>query len=83
MGVRDYELDSYGVINSSIFQNSFEHTRHMFLEASGVKMSDLVRLGYRPIITKAEMEHLSPLRSKDDFVVKLELASLTKVRFVF
>ena len=45
MGVRDYELDSYGVINSSVFQNSFEHTHHMFLEASDVKMSDLVRLG--------------------------------------
>ncbi|MBL4823929.1 MAG: acyl-CoA thioesterase [SAR324 cluster bacterium] len=83
MEVRDYELDRFGVINNAVYQNYLEHTRHKFLEANGVKMVDLLERGFSPVITKAEIEYRSSLQSKDDFVVNLELASLSKVKFVF
>ena len=83
MTVRDYELDRFGVINNAVYQNYLEHTRHKFLEANGVKMVDLLERGFSPVITKAEIEYRSSLQSKDDFVVNLELASLSKVKFVF
>ena len=83
MTVRDYELDRFGVINNAVYQNYLEHSRHMFLENNGVRMVDLVERGFSPVITKAEIEYRNSLQSKDDFVVNLELASLTKVKFVF
>ena len=83
MTVRDYELDRFGGINNAVYQNYLEHTRHKFLEANGVKMVDLLERGFSPVITKAEIEYRSSLQSKDDFVVNLELASLSKVKLVF
>jgi len=81
--VRDYECDLQGIVNNSVYQNYLEHTRHMFLESNGVRMIDLAERGFSPVITKAEIEYRSSLQSRTDFVVNLELASLTKVKFVF
>ena len=83
MTVRDYELDRFGVINNAVYQNYLEHTRHLFLETNGVRMHDLVKSGYSPVITKAEIEYRSSLKSRHDFAVNLELASLSKLKFIF
>ena len=83
MTVRDYELDRFGVINNAVYQNYLEHTRHLFLETNGVSMQDLVELGYSPVITKAEIEYRSSLKSRHDFTVNLELVSLSKLKFIF
>ena len=39
--------------------------------------------GLSPVITKAEIEYRSSLQSRDNFVVGLELALLSKVKFNF
>ncbi len=83
MTVRDYELDRFGVINNAVYQNYLEHTRHLFLETNGVSMETLIEHGYSPVITKAEVEYRSSLQSRNDFVVNLELASLSKLKFIF
>ncbi|MEE2600588.1 MAG: acyl-CoA thioesterase [SAR324 cluster bacterium] len=83
MKVRDYELDRFGVINNAVYQNYLEHTRHLFLETNGVSMETLIKCGYSPIITKAEVEYRSSLKSGNDFVVNLELTSLSKIKFIF
>ena len=81
--VRDYELDSFGVVNNAIYQNYLEHTRHKFLESHGLELTAYFEQGLSPVITKAEIEYRSSLKSKDDFVVSLELVVLTKVKFIF
>ncbi len=83
MKVRDYELDRFGVINNAVYQNYLEHTRYLFLETNGVSMETLIKCGYSPIITKAEVEYRSSLKSGNDFVVNLELTSLSKIKFIF
>ena len=83
MKVRDYELDRFGVINNAVYQNYLEHTRHLFLETNGVSMETLIKCGYSPVITKAEIEYRSSLQSRNNFVVNLELASLSKLKFIF
>ena len=83
MTVRDYELDRFGVINNAVYQNYLEHTRHLFLETNGVSMETLIKCGYSPLITKAEVEYRSSLQSRNDFVVNLELTSLSKIKFIF
>ena len=83
MKVRDYELDRFGVINNAVYQNYLEHTRHLFLETNGVSMETLIKCGFSPLITKAKIEYRSSLQSRNDFVVNLELASLSKLKFIF
>ena len=83
LSVRDYELDSFGVINNAVYQNYLEHTRHQFLESQGLKLTAYFEQGLSPVITKSEIEYRSSLQSKDDFVVSLELALLSKVKFIF
>lgn len=83
LSVRDYELDSFGVINNAVYQNYLEHTRHQFLESQGLKLTAYFEQGLSPVITKAEIEYRSSLQSRDDFVVSLELAFLSKVKFIF
>ena len=83
MSVRDYELDRFGVINNAVYQNYLEHTRHIFLETNGVSMQDLVERGYSPVITRAEIEYRRSLKSRHEFVANLELASLSRLKFIF
>ncbi len=83
LSVRDYELDSFGVINNAEYQNYLEHTRHQFLESQGLKLTDYFEQGLSHVITKAEMEYQSSLQSRDDFVMSLELALLSKVKSIF
>ena len=83
MSVRDYELDSFGVINNAVYQNYLEHTRHQFLESQGLKLTAYLEQRLSPVITKAEIEYRSSLQSRNDFVVSLELALLSKVKFIF
>ena len=77
MAVRDYELDGFGVINNAVFQNYLGHARHMFLESHGVKFNDLSSQGLSPVITRAELDYRGSLKSGDEFIVDLKLASLT------
>ena len=83
LSVRDYELDSFGVINNAVYQNYLEHARHKFLESHGLELTAYFEQGLSPVITKAEIEYRSSLKSRDDFVVSLELGLLTKVKFIF
>ena len=83
LSVRDYELDSFGVINNAVYQNYLEHTRHQFLESQGLKLIAYLEQGLSPVITKAEIEYRSSLQSRDDFIVSLELVLLSKVKFIF
>ena len=83
LSVRDYELDGFGVINNAVFQNYLEHTHHQFLESQCLKLTAYFEQGLSPVITKAEIEYRSSLLSRDDFVVSLELALLSKVKFIF
>ena len=83
LSVRDYELDSFGVINNAVYQNYLEHTRHQFLESQGLKLTAYFEQGLSPVITKDEIEYRSSLQSRDDFVMSLELVLLSKVKFLF
>ena len=83
LSVRDYELDSFGVINNAVYQNYLEHTRHQFFESQGLNLTAYFDQGLSPVITNSEIEYRSSLQSRDDFVVSFGLALLSKVKFIF
>lgn len=81
--VRDYELDTQGVVNNSTYQNYLEHARHQFLKHIGLNFNQLHEDGTDAIVHKVELEYKSALRGDETFVVRTTASQKGNVRFVF
>jgi acyl-CoA thioester hydrolase len=71
--VRDYECDLQGIVNNANYQHYLEHTRHEFLVSKGVSFADLHEKGLDLIVTRVVIDYKFPLRSRDKFIVKLNV----------
>jgi acyl-CoA thioester hydrolase len=83
MEVRDYECDLQGVVNNANYQHYLEHARHQFLLSQGISFADLHAEGIDLIVTRVEIDYKYPLRSRDRFVVKLNIRRNGNVRLLF
>lgn len=83
MKVRDYELDTQGVVNNAVYQNYLEHCRHEFLLAAGIDFNRLTRERVFLVVTRAELDYKTPLRGGDAFWIGLNLERISPLRFVF
>jgi acyl-CoA thioester hydrolase len=81
--VRDYECDLQGVVNNANYQHYLEHARHEFLISRGVDFARLHEEGTDLIVTRVEIDYKFPLRSHDQFVVKINLVREGNLRLVF
>lgn len=82
MRVRDYEVDSQGIVNNAIYLHYIEHTRHEFCRCAGTSFRSMQQQGIDPVIRRIDIEYLTPLRLGDDMVSCLNL-SREGARFVF
>lgn len=80
--VRDYECDLQGIVNNSVYQNYLEHTRHEFLLDRNVSFSDLHLQGIDAVVARIEIAFKSPLRSRDEFVCKLNVKK-DGIKYIF
>jgi len=78
--VRDYECDIQGVVNNA---NYLEHARHEFLISKGVSFQALHDEGIDLVVTRVEIDYKYPLKSRDRFVVKINVSREGNVRLVF
>ena len=81
--VRDYECDLQGVVNNANYQHYLEHARHEFLISKGVSFSQLHEEGTDLIITKVEIDYKYPLKSRDEFIVTVNIQREGNVRLLF
>lgn len=81
--VRDYELDTQGVVNNSVYQNYLEHARHDYLKKIGLNFNELNKQGTDPVVHKVELEYKRPLTGDDKFIVRTRAEQKGNVRFVF
>ena len=81
--VRDYECDLQGIVNNANYQHYLEHARHEYLVSKGVSFADLHDEGIDLIVTSVTINYKFPLRSRDRFVVCLNLVKRGNVRLVF
>lgn len=82
MKVRDYECDLQGIVNNANYQHYLEHTRHEFLQATGVGFARLHDEGIDPVVARINMAFKTPLKSGDEFVSKLYLRK-EGIKYVF
>jgi acyl-CoA thioester hydrolase len=81
--VRDYECDLQGIVNNANYQHYLEHARHEFLVSRGLSFAALHDEGTDLIVTRVEIDYKFPLRSRDKFLVTLNLRREGNVRLVF
>jgi acyl-CoA thioester hydrolase len=81
--VRDYECDIQGVVNNAVYQNYLEHTRHEFISSIGIDFTQLHNDGIDAMVIKIELEYKLPLRSGDEFEVKLMPEREGNLKFIF
>lgn len=82
IGVRDYELDSEGIVNNANYLHYLEYTRHEFCAWAGFSFADMQRVGITPVLNKVEIEYKTPLRSGDVMLSKLWI-DMKGPRFIF
>lgn len=80
--VRDYECDLQGIVNNSVYQNYFEHTRHEFLLERNMSFAELHLQGIDAVVARIEIAYKTPLKSKDEFVCKLNVAK-DSLKYIF
>lgn len=71
--VRDYELDSEGIVNNANYLHYLEHTRHSFCRDAGFSFARMQQAGIVPVLSRVEIDYKTPLRSGDTMVSKLWL----------
>jgi acyl-CoA thioester hydrolase len=81
--VRDYECDIQGVVNNANYLHYLEHARHEFLISRGISFSALHNEGIDLTVTRVEIDYKYPLRSHDNFMIKISLHREGNVRLVF
>lgn len=82
MRVRDYEVDSQGIVNNAVYLHYLEHTRHEFCRAAGTSFRDMQLHGIDPVLRSVNIEYLHPLGLGQDMVSRLALRR-DGARFIF
>lgn len=80
--VRDYEVDSQGIVNNAVYLHYLEHTRHEFCRHVGASFRELQQQGIDPVARHIDIEYIHPLRLGESMVSKLILTRRGP-RFIF
>ena len=80
--VRDYEVDSQGIVNNANYLHYLEHTRHLCCEEHGLSFREMSEAGLIAVVRKIEIEYLHSLGLADRFVSCINLHR-QGARFVF
>lgn len=80
--VRDYEVDSEGIVNNAVYLHYLEHTRHEFCEQAGFPFRRMHAEGLDPVVTHIDVRYIRPLGLGDTMISRLGLARRGPV-FVF
>lgn len=71
--VRDYEVDSEGIVNNANYLHYLEHTRHEFCEFAGFSFRQMHASKIFPVVSHVEIDYRSSLGLGDSMISRLAL----------
>ena len=71
MEVRDYECDIQGIVNNANYLHYTEHTRHLFLQSTGLSFAEMHQRGVDAVVARMSLQYKTPLRCDDEFISRL------------
>ena len=80
--MRDYEVDSQGIVNNAVYLHYLEHTRHEFCRKAGTSFRAMQQQGIDPVLRSVNITYLHPLGLGQEMVSKLALRR-EGARFIF
>lgn len=80
--VRDYEVDSQGIVNNANYLHYLEITRHDFCEYAGTSFRAMQEQGLDPVVRKIEIEYLTSLTLGETMTSRLSMKR-EGARFIF
>ena len=80
--VRDYEVDSQGIVNNANYLHYLEHTRHEFCESRGFTFRSMQQQGIDPVVNRIEIDYHTPLHLGETMISRLWIER-KGVRFLF
>lgn len=82
MEVRDYECDVEGIVNNAIYLHYLEHTRHRFLQSTGLSFAKMHERGIDPVVARMNLQYKTPLRCDDILISRLWIEK-QGIRYIF
>lgn len=80
--VRDYEVDSQGIVNNAIYLHYLEHTRHEFCEAGGLSFRQMSVERLDPVVHRIDIVYKASLGLGDTALSCLSLRR-EGIKFIF
>lgn len=68
--IREYEIDSQGVVNNAVYLNFLEESRNLFLKEHGFSYFALVQQGVHLMVSDVELRFKMSLRSGDQALIR-------------
>ena len=81
--VRDYELDSQGIVNHACFVHYLEVARNQYARALGIDFVEWHREGYDLVVVNLQIHYMRPLYAQDCMTVTAQLSNLQNDRMIF
>lgn len=82
MEVRDYECDIEGIVNNANYLHYTEHTRHLFLQSTGLSFAEMHQRGVDAVVARMSLQYKTPLRCDDEFISRLWMEK-QGLRYIF
>jgi acyl-CoA thioester hydrolase len=81
--VRDYELDSHGVVNHAVYLNYFEEARKQYLGQLGFDFRELLKRNIGFVVTHYELDYVRSLIGGDSIDIETTMTRMSRLKFQF
>lgn len=82
MKVRDYELDSQGIVNNANYQHYYEVARHELLDKHDLSFTKLQRQGIDAVVSSITIKYRKSLRGSEEFMCTVSMRKVG-IRYIF
>jgi acyl-CoA thioester hydrolase len=72
--VRDYEIDSQGIVNNATYVNYLEQARANYVRSLGIDFDEYEKAGYLFVVAALNIQYRAPLKATHEFYVTAKIA---------